>query len=289
MDGNTLEPMKIVSTRGMTVDTQEYHPEPRVAAIVASHEHPEFIVNVKETGKILLVNYEDVDNLSVTTIPAARFLHDGGWDSTHRYFLTAANKSNKIAVVDSKDRELEALIDAKEIPHPGRGANFKHPKYGPVWATSALGNEDITLIATDPKKDHAWTVVEVLKGQGGGSLFVKTHPRSKNLWVDSPLNPDTKISQSVAVFDIRNLDKGYEVLPIAEWAGLGEGPKRVVQPEYNKAGDEVWFSVWSGKDQQSALVVVDDKTRKLKKVIKSDKLITPTGKFNVYNTVNDIY
>src|SRR3990167_11242919 len=56
MDGPTLEPMKIVSTRGMTVDTQEYHPEPRVAAIVASHQHPEFIVNVKETGRILLVD-----------------------------------------------------------------------------------------------------------------------------------------------------------------------------------------------------------------------------------------
>ena len=68
MDGPTLEPMKIVSTRGMTVDTQEYHPEPRVAAIVASHEHPEFIVNVKETGRILLVNYEDIDNLSITTL-----------------------------------------------------------------------------------------------------------------------------------------------------------------------------------------------------------------------------
>ncbi|MFC3279559.1 cytochrome D1 domain-containing protein [Pseudidiomarina halophila] len=51
MDGKTLEPRKIVSTRGMTVDTQEYHPEPRVAAIVGSHKHPEFIVNVKETGQ----------------------------------------------------------------------------------------------------------------------------------------------------------------------------------------------------------------------------------------------
>ena len=44
--------------------------------------------------------------------------------------------------------------------------------------------------------------------------------------------------------------------------------KRVVQPEYNEAGDEVWFSVWSGQDEQSAIVVVDDKTLKLKKVIK---------------------
>ncbi|WP_371351034.1 cytochrome D1 domain-containing protein, partial [Salmonella sp. M265] len=30
MDGETLEPKQIVSTRGMTVDTQTYHPEPRV-------------------------------------------------------------------------------------------------------------------------------------------------------------------------------------------------------------------------------------------------------------------
>jgi len=291
MDGDTLEPLKIVSTRGMTVDTQEYHPEPRVAAIVASHEHPEFIVNVKETGKILLVNYEDVENLKVTTIGAARFLHDGGWDSTHRYFLTAANQSDKIAVVDSKEGKLAAMVDVTKIPHPGRGANLVDPKYGPVWVTSALGNENVTVIGTDPvkHKDNAWKVVRTLKGQGGGSLFVKSHPKSSNLWVDSPLNPDTKISQSVAVFDVNNLDKGFEVLPIAEWAGLGEGPKRVVQPEYNAAGDEVWFSVWSGKEEESAIVVVDDKTRKLKTVIKDNRLVTPTGKFNVYNTMHDIY
>ena len=100
MDGETLEPLQIVSTRGMTVGTQEYHPEPRVAAIIASHEHPEFIVNVKETGRVLLVNYEDIENLTITTIGTAQFLHDGGWDSTHRYFMTAANNSDKIAVID---------------------------------------------------------------------------------------------------------------------------------------------------------------------------------------------
>jgi nitrite reductase (NO-forming) / hydroxylamine reductase len=291
MDGETLEPKKIVSTRGMTVDTQEFHPEPRVAAIVASHEHPEFIVNVKETGQILLVNYEDIDNLKVTTIGAARFLHDGGWDATQRYFLTAANQSDKIAVVDSRDQKLAALIDVDKIPHPGRGANFIDPKFGPVWVTSALGNEKITAIGTDPERhvEHAWKVVRVLKGQGGGSLFVKTHPHSTNLWVDTPLNPDPKISQSIAVFDIRNPEGGYKVLPIAEWADVGPGAKRVVQPEYNQYGDEVWFSVWNGKEERSAIVIVDDKTLKLKHVIKDPRLITPTGKFNVHNTVRDVY
>jgi nitrite reductase (NO-forming)/hydroxylamine reductase len=291
MDGDTLEPKKIVSTRGMTVDTQEYHPEPRVAAIVASHEHPEFIVNIKETGHILLVNYEDTDNLTVTDIEAAKFLHDGGWDRSKRYFLTAANQSNKVAVIDSKERKLTALIDVEKTPHPGRGANLDDPEYGPVWVTSALGNANITFIGTDPEKhpESAWKTVRVLQGQGGGSVFVKSHPKSTNLWVDSPLNPDEGISQSVAVFDVNNFEAGYEVIPIAEWADLGEGPKRVVQPEFNQAGDEVWFSVWSGKEQESAIVIVDDKTRKLKHVIKGIEMVTPTGKFNIYNTVHDVY
>jgi nitrite reductase (NO-forming)/hydroxylamine reductase len=291
MRGDTLEPLKIMGTRGMTVDTQEYHPEPRVASIVASHHHPEFVVNVKETGKILAVNYEDINNIRVTEIGAARFLHDGGWDSSKRYFMVAANASNKIAVMDSKNNKLAALVEVGKIPHPGRGANFIDPRFGPVWSTGHLGDETISLIGTDPEKNkaNAWKVVRTLKGQGGGSLFIKTHPKSKNLWVDTTLNPDAAISQSIAVYDIGNLDKGYEVIKIAELAQLGDGPKRVVQPEYNKAGDEVWFSVWNGKEQQSAIVILDDKTRKLKHVIKDKRLVTPTGKFNVYNTQHDVY
>jgi nitrite reductase (NO-forming)/hydroxylamine reductase len=291
MGGDTLEPLKIVSTRGNVVGTQEYHPEPRVAAIVASHEHPDFIVNVKETGKILMVNYEDINNLTTTEIEAAPFLHDGGWDSTKRYFLTAANKSNKIAVVDSKERKLAKLVDVGGIPHPGRGANFNSKEFGPVWATSHLGDASIAIIGTDPKrhKEHAWKLVKTLKGQGGGSLFIKTHPKSKNLYVDTALNPDPKVSQSVAVFDINNLDAPYKVLPIAEWANLGEGTKKVVQPEYNEDGDEVWFSVWNEMKLRSAIVIVDDKTLKLKKVIDDKRIVTPTGKFNVKNTVDDVY
>jgi nitrite reductase (NO-forming) / hydroxylamine reductase len=290
MEGDTLKPLKIVSTRGMTVDN-DYHPEPRVASIVASHFHPEFVINAKETGKIMLVNYADLSNLKITTLDAAKFLHDGGFDATGRYFMVAANASNKIAVVDTKEDKMAAIVDVGKTPHPGRGANFVHPKFGPVWATGHLGDESISLIGTDPAKHkaQAWKVVATLKGQGGGSLFIKTHPKSKNLWVDTPLNPDPKISQSIAVYDIANLDKGYVILPIAEWANLGEGAKRIVQPEYNVAGDEVWFSVWSAKDKESAIVVVDDKTRKLKTVIKDPKLITPTGKFNINNTQHDIY
>jgi nitrite reductase (NO-forming)/hydroxylamine reductase len=292
MDGDTLEPLKIVSTRGMVYDTQEYHPEPRVASIVASHYRPEFLVNVKEIGRIDLVDYTDIKNLKVTSIEAERFLHDGGFDKTKRYFMVAANARHKVAVVDMKEGKLVAMVETGgQTPHPGRGANFDTKEFGPVWATSHLGDDTISLIGTDPEKhpQHAWKVVKKLYGQGGGSLFIKTHPNSRNLWVDTPLNPDAAVASSVAVFDLDNLDKPHEVIPVGDLSGITQGVRRVVQGEYNKDGSEIWFSVWNAKNQESAVVVIDDKTRKVKKVIKDPVMVTPTGKFNVLNTRKDIY
>jgi nitrite reductase (NO-forming)/hydroxylamine reductase len=296
MDGDTLKPRKVVSTRGMTVDG-EYHPEPRVASIVASFIKPEWVVNIKETGQILLVNYADIENLTVTTIASAKFLHDGGWDASKRYFLVAANASNKIAAVDTKTGKLAALVDTAKIPHPGRGANFTHPKFGPVWTTGHLGADVLTLISTPsdkPKdaqyKQYNWKVVQEVK-HVPGNLFVKTHPKSKHLWADSPQNPDKTLAESVAVWDMADLSKPKAVINVAKDSGLPEtkATKRAVHPEYSADGKEVWISLWGGKTDQSAIVVYDDATLKVKKVITDPKMITPTGKFNVYNTQHDIY
>jgi nitrite reductase (NO-forming)/hydroxylamine reductase len=297
MEGDTLKPLKVVSTRGMTVDG-EYHPEPRVASIVSSEIKPEWVVNIKETGQILLVDYSDIKNLKVTTIESAKFLHDGGWDASKRYFLVAANASHKIAAVDTKTGKLAALIDTKKIPHPGRGANFVHPQYGPVWATGHLGDAVVTLIGTPSDKQqhakykaNAWKVVQELKVPGAGNLFVKTHPKSQNLWVDLPQNPEKDLAESVFVFDLKDLSKAPQQINVAKLAGLPESKaiKRAVHPEYSADGTEVWLSLWAGKTEPSAIVVFDDKTRQVKNVIKDPKMITPTGKFNVYNTQHDIY
>ena len=292
MEGDTLKPLKVVSTRGVTVDG-EYHPEPRVASIVASMTKPEWVVNIKETGLIQLVDYSDIKNLKTTTIESAKFLHDGGWDASKRYFLVAANASNKVAVVDTKEGKLAALVDTAKIPHPGRGTNFTHPKFGPVWVTGHLGADVISLIGTDPEKhkDSAWKVVQELKHHGAGNLFVKTHPKSKNLWADAPQNPEKDIAESVAVYDLTDLSKKPEVINIAKLSGLPESKaiKRAVHPEYDETGTEVWISLWAGKTEPSAIVVMDDATRKVKKVITDPKMITPTGKFNVTNTQHDVY
>jgi nitrite reductase (NO-forming)/hydroxylamine reductase len=66
--------------------------------------------------------------------------------TSKRYFMVAANQSNKIAVIDTKEGKLAALVDVGKIPHPGRGANFIHPKFGPVWATATW--------ATKPSPDR---------------------------------------------------------------------------------------------------------------------------------------
>jgi nitrite reductase (NO-forming)/hydroxylamine reductase len=182
-------------------------------------------------------------------------------------------------------------IKTTKTPHPGRGANFVHPQFGPVWGTSHLGDEGIALIGTDPEKfrQNAWKVVQTLEGQGGGSLFIKTHPRSSHLYVDTPLNPEAEVASSVAVYDIKDLKKKPVILRIGQLSGISEGVRRVVQPEFNKDGTEVWFSVWNAKNQESAIVVIDDATLKLKAVIRDKRLITPTGKFNVFNTKGDVY
>ena len=49
-----------------------------MASIVGSHFKPEFVVNVKETGKTLMVDYSDLNALKMTEIGSAPFLHDGG-------------------------------------------------------------------------------------------------------------------------------------------------------------------------------------------------------------------
>ncbi|MDE2322296.1 MAG: c-type cytochrome [candidate division NC10 bacterium] len=284
LDGATLEPLKVVSTRSMTYDTMEYHQEPRVASIVASHFKPEWVINIKETGLIWLVDYSDLKNLRMTQIQGEKFLHDGGWDSTKRYFMVAANMANKVVVIDVEKGKLEAIFESGIKPHPGRGANWIDPKFGPVNGTPHLGEGKVAVYGTDPAKhkEYAWKKVREIKTLGGGGLFIKTNPKSKWVWVDHALNGDPEIQKSVCVFEKEHPEKDTKC-----WKVSDKG--RAVHFEYNKAGDEVWVSVWGRKDGKSEIVVYDDKTLKVKNRIDDPRIITPTGKFNVYNTVHDIY
>ena len=82
-----------------------------MASIVASLHRPEFIVNVRETGRDhhgRLFRHEGAEaHRSGGGALPARW----GWDSTKRYFMVAANQNNKIGVIDSKTDTVAAVVD----------------------------------------------------------------------------------------------------------------------------------------------------------------------------------
>jgi len=288
MDALTLEPLKVVKTSGKELDNGPFLEEARVASIVASHTDPLWVVNVKETGMVMLVDYSDLNKIEENTvrIPTAKFLHDGGWDKTGRYFIVAANASNKLVVVDVKDKKLKTIIDVGTKPHPGRGANIKNAKYGNMWVTGHVGENRLSFIGTDPGPNQFKEVTTIKgSGDGGGNLFVKSHPKSMHLWADRALSNDSILQRTIDVYDISSLKLVKSLVVPAKYHG------RAVHMEYNKDGNEVWISVWGkmNKPEENAVLVYDDKTLNLKKEIVGDWVVTPTGKFNVFNTMADIY
>jgi nitrite reductase (NO-forming)/hydroxylamine reductase len=122
-----------------------------------------------------------------------------------------------------------------------------------------------------------------MPGAGGGNLFVKTHPKSPWLYADRTLNPSSALYRTIYVFDKQTFKLVKELTIPTKYPG------RAVHIEYNKDGSEAYISAWSPKNKPSAVLVYDDKTLTLKQEIGGKWMITPTGKWNVFNTMNDIY
>ncbi len=282
-DAATMEPLKVVSMRGVNVDGQ-YVNESRVAAIYATPLAPTWLVSGKELGQMWQVDYSDLDNLRIEQLNTAKFLHDGFFDPTGRYFQIAANASDTMVVVDTKDRKTEALIKVDKLPHPGPGANWKDPKCGPVAGTTHLGVGKVTVWGNDPKgrPNNAWKICYEVETDGPG-LFIRTHPKSNYVWADQTKHPEPEVQQSLQVID-KKTGKIVKTIRLTETEGYA-----AVHIEFNKDGSEVWTSIWNRKDSKEPhgeIVIFDAKTLKEKARIKD--LYAPTGKFNVYNRVNHV-
>lgn len=278
-DGQTLEPLAVHDVLSDDINGNPLE-EVRVASIVASHFDPYWVMGLKESGYVGIVDYSQPDFPMIEKIAADVALHDGGWDHTGRYFIIAANAQNKLMVIDVKEQELVAGIETGQTPHPGRGANWEDPEFGWVYATTHLGEGKLTLVGADPegRPDVAWTVVREIEIPGTGSLFLKTHPESPWVWMDTPLSNVEDETRQICVYD--------KATATMEQCFSAADHGRVTHFEYNKAGDEVWVSVW---DKDGQIVIYDDASMTETERIDEDWLVTPTGKFNVYNTANDIY
>ena len=282
-DAVTLEPLKVVSTRGVSIDG-EYVEEARVAAIYNTPNDPTWLVAVKELGQMWQVDYSDLDNLRIDKIDSSKFLHDGFFDPTGRYFQIAANASNQMVVVDAKERKLEAIIDTGTLPHPGPGANWVDPTCGPVAATPHLGEGTVTVWGNDPegRPDEAWKTCYKVETDGAG-LFIRTHPNSDYVWVDQTKHPEADVQQSVQVIS-KETGEIVKTIRVTEEEG-----NVAVHFEFNKDGTEVWVSKWNratSKEPNGEIVIYDAKT--LEEIGRVKGLYAPTGKFNVYNRSNHV-
>jgi nitrite reductase (NO-forming) / hydroxylamine reductase len=283
VDAHTMEPLKVVSTRGVNIDGN-YVEESRVAAVYTTPNETTWLVSAKELGQIWQVDYSDIDNLRIEQIDTSKFLHDGFFDPTGRYFQIAANASNQMVVVDTQERKLEALIDTAALPHPGPGANWIDPNCGPVGGTTHLGVGTVTVWGNDPEghADQAWQICYEVETDGPG-LFIRTHPDSDYVWADQTLHPEPEVQQSIKVIS-KATGEVVETIQVTETEGYV-----AVHFEFNQDGSEVWVSVWNrtdSKEPNGEIVVYDAVT--LEEKARITGLFAPTGKFNVHNRSNHV-
>ena len=283
VDALTMDPLKVVSTRGINIDG-EYVEESRVAAVYTTPNETSWLVSAKELGQMWQVDYSDIDNLRIEQIDTSKYLHDGFFDPTGRYFQIAANASNQMVVVDTETRKLEALIDTAALPHPGPGANWIDPNCGPVGGTTHLGVGTVTVWGNDPQghPDQAWQICYEVETDGPG-LFIRTHPTSDYVWADQTLHPEPEIQQSIKVIS-KETGEVVETIQVTDTEGYV-----AVHFEFNQDGSEVWVSVWNRTDSltdNGEIVVYDAQTLEEKARIKG--LFAPTGKFNVHNRSNHV-
>ena len=290
-DGLTLEPMNLVDLREADGSMTDIYGDPilenRVAAIAASHTLPIWVVALKESGYVGIVDYSQAGHPMTSKLATEKFLHDGGFDHTGKYFMVAANSSNKMVVIDVDTPAFVTSFTTGERPHPGRGANWVDPEFGWVNATQHIGEPKVSVYGADPvgRPDVAWQVVREIAIPSAGSLFIKTHPNPDNPWVlvDMTLSSDPTFQKQICAIAkaTATVDRCFNVAT----NGLA------VHMEYNETGTEVWISDWA---VDGGVVILDAITLEEKaRIYGGDTLtgdfITPTGKFNVTNTSGDIY
>ncbi len=276
-DGLTLEPKARVDVPMQSI-TGETLPENRVAAIVASHTSPVWVIALKESGYVGVIDYSQPGFPLVSLLATEKFLHDGGFDHTGRYFMLAANSSNKMVVIDVLNKSFVKSFYTGLVPHPGRGVNWFDPSYGWVNATAHISEPKLAVYGADPAANPgiAWSVVRNIALPSNGSLFVKSHENSPWVFVDMTMSSDPVLQKQVCVIakSTGALDHCFNV------ATNG----KATHMEFNMQGTEVWVSDWA---TDGGVVILDSVTLAEKARIYG--LQTPTGKFNVYNTAHDIY
>lgn len=258
VDADTLEPLKIFDTSGLTSPDGETV-DSRICGINdvdPEKAGPYFLMALKEAGQVWRIDWSKPDFPVKKLTNVGEILHELYLRPDNQVFFIASQESNYIAAVDVENMEILKEIETGKKPHPGPGA---------VWEV------DGTLYAASPHIGDGKTVIwdaDTFEIQGVVSseapgLFVRTREDMEYVWFDSVFPP---APNEITVFEKNP--------PFEKVASITEGTQ-TLHPEPDADGDYVFVSDW----REGVIRVYDDET--LEKVKTIEELKTPTGIFSI--------
>lgn len=242
-----------------------------ITQLVALPESPDVLALTKAAGEFVLLDPErGVSSREV----GYSFLRAGSTDTSGRYLLTPAD-DGVVVIFDLIEQRVSRRLDAQGLIGGSKGASFVSADGRNLWMTSGLGTGSFFVVETEGEPAD-WTTTIFSQPEWDGSLNIVSHARSGGIWVDFPLSTLRAQSQSIAVFKKSAELSTQKIIDAVEIAGLtGSGLARAVHPQFNKAGSQVWITIWNRQDQNSAILVLDADTYEPIEVIKDTRLITP--------------
>ena len=194
--------------------------------------------------------------------PLEDVLDDFFFTPDFRQLIGASRDGKRGQVVQLDVRRAIAAVDLPGLPHLGSGITWER-RGRRVMATPNLREGVVSVIDVAD-----WKPVAQVRTLGAG-FFLRSHEKSRYVWVDSMIGP--KGRDTLQVIDKDSLEVVAQLTPVPG--------KTLAHVEFDRYGRYVLASLW---EDDGALIVFDAQTLKEVKRIPMRK---PVGKYNVYNKI----
>lgn len=256
LNADTMEPVKYIKLEGTDYDGKFV--QSASGMVIGSPVGNVFAIAVKQAGQVWVVD-PNAPGMPITKIEkVGRFLHDSFLSRDGRHVMIADYKSNKVAVIDLKEKKHVKDIPVGCQPHVGSGAITKVGDRELAFGTN-IGKCDLgDLVTVWDMKD--FSVVKQVK-VAGATESPAAHPDAPYIAVDI-------VSQDRRARYIDLIDKNtLEVTKRLDAGGHS------YFPEYTRDGRFLYVSAGYTGDR---LKIYDSKTLEL---VAEHPMQSPAGIF----------
>jgi DNA-binding beta-propeller fold protein YncE/cytochrome c553 len=212
-----------------------------------------FILALRDTPKLYLLEYPQLKLKEITLkYPFEDFMFVPGENK----LFASSRKHRSIYLYNLDSLTLEKTLSIDGFPHLFSATFFKEK--GKLFA--ALNHMHLPQLSIIDMQNL--TIEKKIKLKGAG-YFVRTHPQSPYLWVDT----NTEEIQLIEKKSLRLLKR--TIHPVKG--------KKAMHIEFDYSGKQALISVW---DKEGYVVIYDSRTLKETKRIPFDM---PIGKYNAFN------